>query len=109
MVKDEVLAHGKATQSGPQVFAEAADMGIAGDEDKTISDEINEAISDVRAAALPGDVEPDFGKLGYNFRGEAMRHQRRAGCSESKRARPRFCSRSSHKESGSTDQMVEGE
>jgi hypothetical protein len=51
-------------------------MGIAGDEDKAIRDEINEAISDVRAAALPGDVEPDFVKLGYNFRREAMRRER---------------------------------
>jgi hypothetical protein len=51
-IDDDVLTDRKTSQSGPQIVSEATYVRIAGEEGKTVSDRINNAISDFYAAAF---------------------------------------------------------
>src|SRR5207302_10838273 len=87
-IDDEVLAYCEASQAGTQILiAAASDVLVAGKKKKTRSDQINQPVCYLNAPTLLCDVVPDVVKIGFGFRGKAMRHQRR-DCSEARRARP---------------------
>jgi len=75
-VDDDVLAHGKTTQTGAQILvAAAAKMGICGEKKKPVREGINHAVGNVYALAFLGEVIPDVVELGFGFgfRCETMR------------------------------------
>ncbi len=67
-VYDDVLAYGKGPQAGTQVLvACTANVGMAGEEEKSIADGINKAIGNFETAALGRNQIPDIVEVGVGL------------------------------------------
>jgi hypothetical protein len=74
-VDDNVLSHGHAAASGAKIFlAGTADIGETADHEKTVRDGVDQAISNLDAAAFFRDVQPDVVKIAFGVRGYPVRH-----------------------------------
>jgi hypothetical protein len=65
-IDDNEFAHRETTQARAQVvIAPPADLWILRQKPKTICDDVDKAIANLYAAALPGKIKPDVVKLGF--------------------------------------------
>ena len=79
-VNDDVFAHGQAAASRAKIFiAGASDIKEAGEKQETICDGVDEAVSNLDAAAFLRGVKPDVVKIGFGAWRDTMRHLARRG------------------------------
>ncbi len=74
-IENQMTAHREAAQAGAQILATVAtSVGIPGNQEETVGDGVDQAISDLRVAAFDGDVAPDFVEVGIGFGCATVRH-----------------------------------
>ncbi len=70
VVDNNVFPHSQAAVPGAEIFfARTSDIGEARKCEETVCDGVNQVVSNLDAAALLGDIQPDVVQIGFGAGG----------------------------------------